>query len=294
MGFTMKLGIGTVQFGMKYGLTKPTEKTSIIEAKKIIEMAQQNKITLIDTAKLYGNSEAIIGKILPANHQFKITTKLPKLNTINNASKEVEKLYLDSINKLNQTFLYGLLLHHPYDLFSPIGKEIYNVLSRMKKQGLVRKIGISIYSQYEAEKILESYDIDIIQLPINILDQRFLQSGFLKTLRKLGVEIHARSVFLQGLILANPRNLSSYFDPIKDILLLFEEELARQNISKVEAALKFVNNIEEVDYIIVGLNDCIQLKENLQSLNNKIPYVDFSKFAINKEQFVNPVNWIIK
>jgi aryl-alcohol dehydrogenase-like predicted oxidoreductase len=157
----------------------------------------------------------------------------------------------------------------------------------------VEKIGISIYDQYEIEKILEKYNIDLVQLPINIFDQRFMQSGYLKTLNHLGLEIHARSVFLQGLILADPYILPSFFDPIKNHITSFHEEMKRRNISKIEAALNFVSDLEEVDYVIVGVNNSAQLEEILQSFNKKITQHDFSKFAINNEKYVKPVNWKI-
>ncbi|MCS0674060.1 aldo/keto reductase [Cytobacillus firmus] len=289
----MKLGIGTAQFGMKYGLTNNSEKTGFVEAKKIMEMAQKHGIPIIDTAKAYGNSEEILGKLFHTSCPFNLITKIPKLTTQTNVSKALKHYFFDSLNKLNQSSIYGLLLHNSEDLLSVNGDEIYDDLLELKEKGYIKKVGISVYDQEDIERIIEKYNIDMVQLPLNIFDQRFKKTGYLKFLRKLGIEIHARSIFLQGLLIEDPKKLPSFFDPIKNDLIFFQNETKKLNISPVEAALNFVLNIDEVDYGIIGVNNSAQLEEILVSLNKNLNDFDFSHFAIQNEQYIKPMNWKI-
>lgn len=289
----MKLGIGTVQFGMNYGLTNHTGKTSMIEAGKILETALKNGIQIIDTAKAYGNSEEILGKLLPASNTFKLITKIPGITTQTNVSEVLKNHFYDSLNKLNQPSLYGLLLHHAKDLLSVNGDEIHDVILSLKEKGYIKKFGISVYEEEDIERIREKYHIDLVQLPISIFDQRFNQSGYLKKLHESGIEIHARSIFLQGLLLEDPKKLPSFFDPIKKDIIFFQNEMKKEHISLVEAALNFVVNIDEVDHVIIGVNDSTQLEEILLSLNKKLKDYDFSHFAIQNEHYIKPMNWKI-
>lgn len=281
----MKLGIGTVQFGLNYGISNNDGQTSIDEVKKIFEIAQNSNINFIDTAYLYGNSEEIIGKALPENNSFKIITKTAKDLT----DKIVVENLKESLNRLNQKNIYGLMLHNADDLINDDG-QIIDKLNELKEKNIIAKYGVSIYTEIQIDKILNKVDIDIIQVPVNVFDQRLIKSGSLKKLKEKNIEIYVRSVFLQGLLLMDIGKIPQYFNEIIPLIKKYHEEMAKLNISPLEGALGFVKNLEEVDYIVCGINNSLQLKEIITAYNKDINF-DFSSFAIEDEKYINPSNW---
>ena len=273
----MKLAIGTVQFGLDYGISNNIGQTIPEEVQKILSLAKQNKIDTLDSASAYGNSEEILGEF--ADNYFKIITKV-----------QTPENFSQSLKKLKWKNIYGLMFHNIDILIK--NKDYWHVFEKYKKENKVEKIGVSVYSKEEIDFILNNFDIDIIQIPINILDQRLLQNGYLKKLKDKDIEIHARSVFLQGLLLMDLVHINSYFDLIKPLLIDYFSYISQNNVSKTEAALCFVKNIKEIDKIVIGVNNHIQLQENISAYNKSIE-LDFKQFAINDENFINPAKWRI-
>lgn len=284
----MKLGIGTAQFGLDYGISNKEGQTSLGEVRKTFDYAYKNSIKIIDTAYLYGNSEEIIGLCLN-NHEnnFKIVTKTVKTSNPN----ELESAFLASLNKLNQESVYGLMFHDADNLIDDNG-SLWKKMTEFKNKGLVDKIGVSVYSGKQIDIILNKTEIDIIQVPVNVFDQRLIQNDYLRKLKDKNIEIHARSPFLQGLLLMNQKEIPDYFTEIKNHIEKYQKTLTANKISLLEGALSFVKNINEIDFIICGINNCNQLNEIIKAYN-KTHNIDLSKFAINDEKFVNPTKWLI-
>ena len=288
---TRQLALGTAQFGLSYGISNTAGKTSLHEAKKILEIAHDHGMHVIDTACLYGDSEQVLGKILPTNHSFKIVTKIPFLSSISGSKKlHLKKNFYESLKRLRQEKLHALLFHNADDVFLPEGEKLFSVLQDFKKEGLVEKIGFSVYNSQQIDKILDFFDFDLIQLPCNVFDQRLIASGHLKKLKRANVEIHARSVFLQGLLLMKPTSISSYFDPIKNNLHKYHQALETKCVSAQQAALSFVRDLKEIDHIVLGVNNAEQLLENIEAYEKQAT-LDFSPFACRDEKFINPIFW---
>jgi aryl-alcohol dehydrogenase-like predicted oxidoreductase len=290
----MKLGIGTAQFGLDYGISNPDGKTSPGEVAKILEVAAKHGIRVIDTAPAYGTSEDVLGISLPPSHDFHIVTKTPRFSSLAITSKDVqllEETFYHSLSKLRQTSMYGLLVHHVDDLFADKSEILMKKVIEFKRQGLVQKIGVSVYTGEQIDRVLKNYSIDLIQLPINILDRRLINSGYLKKIKKQGIEIHARSIFLQGLLLMEPESLPQHFDSIREHLQHYHSLLVERGISRVEAALSFVCEMEEVDQVLFGVNNCQQLQEAIISSYKSFTNLDFSKFAIEDITILNPSAW---
>jgi aryl-alcohol dehydrogenase-like predicted oxidoreductase len=169
-------------------------------------------------------------------------------------------------------------------------------MQELKDMGFVQKIGASLYSPPEIDHLLEKYTPDIVQAPINVFDQRMIQNGHLQHLNGLGVEIHSRSVFLQGLLLMSPEELPLHFNSIRNLMLQYRETLQKQDINPLEAALTFVYQQPEIDCVIVGINNQAHLKEILNVVQNidLLRRIDFSMYAVNKETIINPSLWIMK
>ncbi|MEH2258802.1 aldo/keto reductase [Nostoc sp.] len=292
----MKLGIGTAQFGLDYGISNKEGKTPTEEVVKILALAGQNEIHVLDTAPVYGTSEEILGKLIPDNHNFEIVTKTPKFSPNCITSDDVkllENTFYQSLSTLNQSSIYSLLIHQAKDLLANNGQSLMEKMLHFKEKKMIKKIGVSVYSQEEIESVLEKYPIDLIQLPINVLDQRLLLSGNLSYLKKNGIEIHARSIFFQGLLLMEPESLPSYFDSIKNHLKKYHEMVSQYNISPLQASISFIKNIQEIDSIVIGINNFQHLSEILLAFkaNFLLEANAFLQFALTDNFILNPTNW---
>lgn len=278
-----KLAIGTVQFGMDYGISNKQGKVGIQQIKEILEYANDTGINTIDTAYLYGNSEETLGQF--NLEHFDVITKTPKINY--NLDKQSnfdvfkEAFYL-SQKRLGFIQLQGLMFHEANDLISPWGLALWDLMQDFKQKEYVRKIGVSVYNPQQLEEILNLVDIDIVQLPLNILDQRFLP--MLSELKKKNIEIHTRSTFLQGLLFMDSNELHPYFDPIKPIL-------ANLPSQRLATALSFVKNINEIDKIVVGITSKNELQEIYSQYNKDTEKIDFLQYRVNDERFINPSKW---
>ena len=293
----MKIGLGTVQFGLDYGISNSQGSTPESEVADILEYAWQNGITILDTASGYGNSEEVLGRTSPANSSFDIITKTPAFpeNTIDKT--DAEKLidtFRVSLNRLRQSAIYGLHFHNSGDLMKDGSQHLWEAVQSLKEDGLINKIGVSVYSPREIDILLNKYPLDLIQLPLNVFDQRMSQEGYLKHLKELEIEIHCRSVFLQGLLLMTPDKLPDYFNSIRNMMFQYCEVLQDQDISPLDAAMKFVSQQPEIDCVIVGVNNRSHLTEILnvtKNIDRLTPCIDFSTYSINEEAIINPSLW---
>ncbi len=260
----MKLGIGTVQFGQKYGISNNLEIPNKKEIKKILYFLHEKNIDYIDTAFLYGLSERKIGELSPPQNKFKIITK-----TIKVSGKEVTKSDLvnfkhkiqESLESLKRKRIYALLIHRENDILKPGFEELYNHLLELKMNGTVKKIGFSSYEPEIAEKILKEINLDIVQVPLNILNQSFLQKNILKVFRNKKIEIHARSILDQGILAENDNalNLDIEEEKKKKIENL-QIVLNKKKYSLFEAAISFIKQTKEIDVAIFGVHNLDQLQ----------------------------------
>ena len=292
----MKIGLGTAQFGLDYGISNPDGKTNMEEAVRILNTAARYGIRVIDTASLYGNSEEVLGGLMSPGQKFDIVTKTPvfKKDSISEADARVlQDIFSRSLKSIGKTSLYGLMVHNCNDLLAKNGKLIMETMEGLKERGLVKKIGVSVYTGWQIDQLLEKYAIDIIQVPINVLDQRLLTGGHLYRLKNAGVEIHARSVFLQGLLLLDPDKLHPFFDGIRLHLKNYHRLIRTQGHTPVGAALGFVTGIREVDVVLCGINNQFQLEEICRLAEVPLDSKDFSEFAIEDEYILNPSLWQI-
>jgi aryl-alcohol dehydrogenase-like predicted oxidoreductase len=289
----MKLGLGTVQFGLDYGVSNPAGRTPEAEVIRILEVARQHGVSYVDTAAAYGESEAVLGRSLRPEDSFRIITKtwplnLPRITAEGVAS--VERAFEMSLTKLGRQQVYGLLLHAPTDVLVPGGNLLWEYLTGLKQQGRVAKIGASVYDADQIDRLLKDYPLDIIQAPINIFDQRLRRSGHLERLKQAGIEIHARSVFLQGLLLMEVEAVPEHLDGARQPLDEFQRFLRQHALTPVQAALGFVNSLPQVDAIICGVNDHLQLQELCASAVS-LPAGWFDRFAIEDRDIVDPSLW---
>lgn len=288
-----RLGIGTVQFGMTYGVNNASGRTPESEAKSILESAIAAGCHTIDTAAAYGDAEEVVGRILGPSMACRIVTKSIPLGgqSINGeAVKRFRSAFATSLQRLSRNAIYGLLIHHPADLLAPGGELLHRSLCELRDAGLVQRIGVSIYDRAQIEAVLDRFDIDLVQLPLSVLDQRLLIDGTLDRLKARGIEIHARSVFLQGLLLMERTRLPAHFEPIADRLRTWDERVANAGLSPSGAAAAFVLNQPQVDCAIIGFDSFVQFETLRAGKLGPLPFAT-ADLACNDPVFVNPGQW---
>lgn len=290
----MKLGLGTVQFGTDYGISNKLGQTSADEVRKILEFAAGHGIRYLDTAPAYGTSEAVLGEHLSPSHQFRIVTKTSKITKSQITADDVQSVldtFRRSLEQLKQTSVYGLLVHHPDDLLNDGGDRLMLELESLKAQGLVKKIGVSIYGQEEIDKLFKKYSLDLIQIPLNVFDQRLLRNGYLRSLKNQGIEIHVRSVFLQGILLMSEEELPPHLSGFIPYLRRYREVNEKLGISPLQAAIGFVDQLLEVDSILVGVNNLDQLVEIVTATDRIFNSKYLREFVIEDTSLINPSLW---
>jgi aryl-alcohol dehydrogenase-like predicted oxidoreductase len=285
----MKLALGTVQFGLPYGVSNLTGQTPLHEAERIVELARSSGISLLDTAMAYGDSEARLGKI--GVDSFKVVTKLPLLpENCPEPKKWAEEQVQGSLQRLGQARLYGLLLHNPAQLLSPNGQHLFEVLQGFKARGLVEKIGISIYLPSELDALFPLFPFDIVQSPFNPVDRGLMASGWMQKLHAEGIEIHVRSVFLQGLLLLPADQIPAKFFRWSPLWKKWHDWLYQNGISPQAACLAFAKSVPEIDQILVGVETRHQLEEILTAFHLPTPD-SFPSIESTDPDLINPSQW---
>lgn len=284
----MKIALGTVQFGLKYGVANTKGLVPEETAKDIIDLARILSIDTLDTAAAYGTSEEVLGRI--GVDAFKVISKIPPRTESIESPKRWIKCCIDkSLRNLRRDSLYGLLLHRPLDLLQPNGSALYNSLLDIKSQGLVKKIGISVYGPSDLEN-LAHFKFDLVQAPMNILDRRLKNSGWLEKLKQNNIEIHIRSAFLQGLLLMPEAQRPTYFKPWRKLLSEYDEWIRLHKITPLQACLGFLNNHHEIDKVVVGVETITQLREIISASSHQAPNIPESIHSMD-ENLINPICW---
>lgn len=277
-----KLALGTVQFGLDYGITNHDGQVAMDEVKNILGFAKVNGINTLDTASAYGNSEQVLGKA--GVDGYRVITKTAPLNL---GINEVIQKFYQSLERLDQKAVNGLLIHDVDEVSDKNFDELFRRLNKLKQQGLVNKIGFSTYTSDQVDFLLGNFDFDIIQLPFNVFDTRLTEGGQLKKLKSRGIEVHARSVFLQGLLL-NFKNNARFFLTWQKQFDKYQVLVKESGLSLLEYALNFVLSIQEIDKVLVGVNSEQQLKEIVQAVGKQ---GSLDAYAINDINLLNPGLW---
>lgn len=296
-----KLVLGTVQLGMKYGLNnsvgQPTKEDSFL----ILDKALALGIEIFDTAWAYGVSEDVIGSWIKSRSlagKIKVISKL-KPHVLNDypdgtKSSDIVRMELEkSLKRLSLDYLDGYLLHSPQYVYL---NHVIAGLQKSKKDGIVKNIGVSIYDEAEALQAVE-LDIDYIQIPYNVFDQRLDATNFFDLAKKNKITVFARSPFLQGLLLMKPDQIPSHLTYLRPYLEKFIGLAAKYNLTPTEAALGFALG-SRADHIVFGVDTKEQLIHNADIVKKSLSAVDKGLLVEIKESFkdlnkgaINPSLW---
>lgn len=285
----MRLALGTVQFGLPYGIANQDGQVTRPVAKAMLQLAAANGIDTLDTAIAYGESETCLGEV--GTQGFKLVTKLSAVpDGCADVTGWVKEQVAASLSRLGVNAVYGLLLHRPQQLLESGGEAIYQVLQELKKTGQVQKVGVSIYAPGELEALIPRYRLDLVQAPFNLVDRRLHTSGWLQRLKNNGVEIHTRSAFLQGLLLMPQSTIPAKFAAWADLWGKWHDWLAHHTASAVQACLAFPLSFPEIDRVVVGADSVSQLKQIISAATSIAP-VDLPDLHCDAEDLINPARW---
>ncbi len=285
-----KLVIGTANFGMAYGQGVNPEELSVSSINNILKCAKHLGISILDTAISYGDSTKKLGKLGVEN--WNVITKVPKIpHKIEKVDNWINDCITKSLEDIKISKFEAVLIHNPRDLVGVNGIELVNALKKVKERGLTRKIGVSIYEKSDLDNFFDLFHPDIVQCPFNIVDNRLLQKNYLSKLSKLGIEIHVRSIFLQGLLTSNYENIPDDFKKFKSFWAHWHSWLKSRKLQPVEACVRYVNSIKEIDRIIVGVNSPLHLEEIFNNYNKPPIYEVPSLISSLKKELIDPRLW---
>jgi aryl-alcohol dehydrogenase-like predicted oxidoreductase len=284
-----RLALGTVQFGQHYGVANTAGQIGRDEAAAILAYARMHGLVALDTAIAYGESEYRLGEV--GVEQWQVTSKLPMVpKSCVDIAAWVRESTLGSLRRLRIPKLSGLLLHRSRDLCESRGKVLYRALEAVRDQGLVEKIGVSIYDPEELDALSPQYPLDLVQAPFNILDRRLVTSGWLARLHREGKEVHVRSVFLQGLLLMPTTNRPVQFNHWQVLWDHWRRWLDDQMLTPLQACLGYVLSQPEVDRVVVGVDSLTQLQAILASAGT-LAVVPPNTLMSEDQNLINPSYW---
>ena len=282
-----KIVLGTVQLGLPYGINNAQGKPNEEEAFRILDLALQNNISLLDTADAYGNATEVIGAYLYRNPSVAVQIINKFIDDNISLSVKFEK----SLRLLSSNSLYAYMYHRFSDYSS--GKFAKD-LNRLKEEKKIRKIGVSVYSLQELEQVIADTTVDLVQIPLSPFDYSHEKQELVKEAKAAGKEIHVRSVFLQGLLFKTPDqltgNLKSLYEPLKK----FHEIVHSLQLNVRQVCLNYAVHKAEIDHVLIGVDTATQLRENMDSI---LPYFDgeimkkVESIVVSDVAMLNPSNW---
>lgn len=284
-----QLVLGTVQFGLDYGITNTAGEIPDDAVVEMLEFAQSQGIHIFDTAADYGNSQQRLGQLAPTGSTPGYVTKfsLP----VDGSEPTTANIFHDSMNLLQVENLYGVLFHKLTDLSDPRFESTMNILRSARDTGLISRIGVSIYNLEDLKLALKVFpDLDLLQLPANILDLNLLESDEVLQLKENGVEVHVRSVFLQGLLLADPNQLASFFEPLKPALIQLNKIASDSGKNVLELVLAKIRRHDAVDAVVIGATTVRELEEITRGWNSGSDFNDFELPSVSQE-ILDPRKW---
>jgi aryl-alcohol dehydrogenase-like predicted oxidoreductase len=291
-----QLCLGTAQFGLPYGITNTAGQVAEGEVRRILELASQAGIEFLDTAQAYGDAEAVLGRTMPKGHAFRLISKLPAQSQPFFTTEDRhgwEDDFHRSCVRLGQPCLEALLLHSPADLHKPGGNHLQRWLLSLRERGLVRRLGVSIYSAGDLAGVPPAL-LDLVQLPLSLYDQRLLADGTITRLRTQGCAIHARSLYLQGLLLTPAAAWPTWVSPESRLHhSKLEQHAAKGGFSLLDCALRFAHAQKGIEAVVLGLCSQRELQEMLQSWGENFSWKEdeWKAWILQDADVTDPRRW---
>ena len=283
----MRIALGTVQFGLAYGVSNQSGRTPLPEAAAILDYAMTAGVDTLDTAAAYGDAEAVLAELGARARGFRIISKTARLAQ---GLENVLARARESVVRLGRG-LDGLLVHSAGDLALPDGPALWADLQQMKARGEVSRIGISAYSTDPILELAERFKPDLMQVPVSVVDQRLHRDGTLAALAAKGVEIHARSLFHQGLIFVDPAKLPPKLAEKRAAIVELQRMIAGSGQSPLALALAFARSVPAIAVAVVGVTHQSELQAIVEASMLPLPVTNFTAFALDDPLLLDPTRW---
>lgn len=286
-----KVILGTVQFGLKYGINNLFERPDQQQVNKMLNLAFQEGIDCLDTAEAYGNAHSVIGKFHKSfpNVKFDVITKLPQETNLNVHVKVQQYLKDLNVSRLKGVFF------HSFEGYLQNRKGIRDLIS-LKQDKIIEHIGVSVYTNQQALEVIKDGDIDIIQLPFNLFDNLIQRGDVISIAKRMGKQVHTRSAFLQGLFFSDVDDPRPVVRDLSSELKLLRELSKRFDVSLNAIALNYCLQQPDIDHVIIGVDNLSQLKENIVDIKkNILPSLiyEIDNIKIENSEFLNPSKWTV-
>jgi len=285
-----KVILGTAQLGLDYGINN-YGKLSKKESFRILDYAFDNKIKFLDTAESYGNSIELLASFFKKNpgKRFGIFSKLDLKDTrvIKNTKSHLKSI----LAKMNLETIHGYMIHN----FSDLKKfpEVLDNLIELKKIGLINNVGVSLYKEEEIEDVISNYEVDFIQIPFNLLDNQCEKIDIFKKINDKGVEIHARSIFLQGLFFKPYDKYSNQLKPLVKYMKIVDKIIRESNSNIETLAINYPLKKDYINKVIFGVHNLRQFNKNIKIINSRHE-LDLDKIDlinVKEKELLKPYNW---
>jgi aryl-alcohol dehydrogenase-like predicted oxidoreductase len=293
---TPELCLGTAQFGLAYGITNLSGQVPEHAIAHLLALAEDASIVWLDTAQAYGNAEAVLGRQISRSHRFRLISKLqPQAQTEFAAQDQDawEHDFSDSCRRLGVPSLDALLLHAPADLRKPGGHYLESWLLSLRERGCVRRLGVSIYTAADLQGVNPAL-LDLVQLPLSLFDQRLLKDGTVHELRQRGVAIHARSIYLQGLLLSPSSQWPGWVAAEVRSHQNALEVLAREKGCRlIDLALGFAKDQQDLEAVVIGLCSVAELRELQAAWSAPSPWCqgEWRSWSLSDSDVLDPRRW---
>ena len=307
--YSKEFALGCAQLGFNYGITNTLGQPCLEQAHDILTTAQSLNCSYFDTARVYGESEYVIGKWLESNKlkKVKIITKLATFDSLGTSptESEIKRVVNDSIKKSKSNLglkKLDILMFHRANHVYEHGGMIFKTITDLKNTGLIDELGVSVQTPHELLKIIDNPLITYIQLPFNILDYRW-EEGIKKIKvekSKRNLNVHVRSIFFQGLLLSGSAELWERAGIYNHTYVLnwLSKTAKNSGINSIhELCLSYVESQDWVDSLVLGAETKTQLKESVSLLNSKklsienLSKIESEKFGLVKPESLDPSTW---
>ena len=285
-----KLALGTANFGLPYGISNESGQISADSVASILQIAKHGGISCLDTSIAYGESQKVLGSIGVSDWRLvsKISSMEPGCEDVSGyVNRQIGRILED----LQVTTIDTVLVHNAQDLIGQKGDQIFSELQKIKHDNLVNKIGVSIYSPSDIAIILSRYPVEVVQAPLNVLDNRIESSGWLGQLSGHKVEVHARSIFLQGLLISRQIQKTPLFQSWYKTLQRWNEFSDASGRSDLENCIAHVKSFDQISQVVVGVDSAIQIGEIIDAFGSPARRVDGLDCGAD-ETLINPSMWV--
>jgi len=288
----LKIVLGTVQFGLDYGVTNAKGKVDFAEVVRILDLAHSNGISVLDSASSYGDSEVVLGRAFrELKKDFSVITKV-YLQGEGDIHSQVFRAIEKSMYDLSGAKIYGVMAHHGNQLLSN-SEQFVSALVKAKSEFKLPRIGASVYDLEELKSISRLMPLELTQIPYNVLNQSFTEGDDLSSVKNKGCEVHARSIFLQGLLLSKKQNIKPYFQTFEKHLNDYFSTLETSKLSGLEFNLGHALKEKNIDRLVLGVTSRTELLEIIDAVKNvgKVEIPKAGHLASLNENLINPAKW---